>query len=414
MEKKQMIGLAALVAGAVICIVLALYAKEGIANSLSDLVTPRAFGPDGVEDNGDWLNLYGKNTDIWFMLMLVAFLMIFIKKFEWGTCLAVLLSAATSYIFYLGIQQFYFHELWSQALMIRAVICSITVVIAIGVFLGTCKQWQYLMIGAWFAVAFSLVEWIAGDLENLTNGALVFVDTGGSVIVHLCAAFFGVGVALGIKDKTAFDAPMYTTTHSVAFVWLASMLLWMLWPSFVISLVPDQVTQGTATCYMAGIGSIISTYAICMICQSKVNPLVYTYAMLCGPVTVGAALLFVGPWVALAIGLLAGTLSTLSYIYLQPKYCKIEGIMDVMGVQSLHGLGGWLGAFLFSVIVVACTGEIKFMGTLVMAVIAFIIVMATGFVIGLVTRFTRGDMLIIDDDQDFIRNDDPTGAVQKL
>ena len=42
------------------------------------------------------------------MLMMVAFLMIFIRKFEWGVCLAVLLSAATSYIFYLGIQQFYF------------------------------------------------------------------------------------------------------------------------------------------------------------------------------------------------------------------------------------------------------------------------------------------------------------------
>ena len=37
---------------------------------------------------------FGKNLDIWFMLMLVAFLMIFIKKFEWGVALAVLLSAA--------------------------------------------------------------------------------------------------------------------------------------------------------------------------------------------------------------------------------------------------------------------------------------------------------------------------------
>lgn len=34
--------------------------------------------------------------------------------------------------------------------MIRAVICSITVVIAIGVFLGTCKMWQYLLVGAAF------------------------------------------------------------------------------------------------------------------------------------------------------------------------------------------------------------------------------------------------------------------------
>jgi ammonium transporter Rh len=46
---------------------------------------------------------------------------------------------------------------------------------------------------------------------------------------------------------------------------------------------------------MAGLGSIISAYVMCMIYEKKVNPLVYTYALLAGPVAIGSCLLVVGP-----------------------------------------------------------------------------------------------------------------------
>jgi ammonium transporter Rh len=115
--------------------------------------------------------LFGKNLDIWFMLMLVAFLMMFIKKYEWGVALAVLLSAAGSYIAYLAIQQFVFgEEIITQAMMVRAVICSITLVIAIGVFLGTVKSWQYLMVGLLFAPVYAFVEWFMANPDII--GAL--------------------------------------------------------------------------------------------------------------------------------------------------------------------------------------------------------------------------------------------------
>ncbi len=167
------------------------------------------------------------------------------------------------------------------------VICAITVVIAIGVFLGTIKMWQYLLAGVLFAPVFVALEYFLFTVMDAT-------DPGGSMLVHMCAAYFGLGVALAVREKRAFDEPMYTTTHSVSFVWLASMLLWMLWPSFVTALLPsDQVTWGMITCYMAGLGSIITTYLICQIVQKKVNPLIYTYAMLAGPVAIGSPLLSV-------------------------------------------------------------------------------------------------------------------------
>ena len=393
MEKKQIMILAALVVMLAIIVYLLYGETQAGVVANGDLLTPMA---------GDGLLLeelqFGKNLDIWFMLMLVAFLMIFIKKYEWGVALAVLLSAAASFVVYLGIQQFYFDEAWNQALLIRAVICSITVVIAIGVFLGTVRMWQYLLVGVGFAFVYALVEWLL--VQDLGFGTAT--DPGGSILVHMCAAYFGLGVALGIREKRAFDEPMYTTTHSVTFGWLASMLLWMLWPSFVTSLQPlENITWGTITCYMAGIGSVISAYAVCMLCQGKVNPLTYTYAMLCGPVAIGAPLLSVGPWGALLIGVIAGAVSALCFIYLQPWFCSKIGVLDVMGVHNLHGVGGWMGA----IFVCIAVGSIASLG---MAVIVFALTLITGAIIGVIVKLTRGDIDgFATDDVDFIKNEEP-------
>ena len=350
---------------------------------------------------------FSKNLDIWFMSMMIAFLMIFIRKYEWGVCLAVLLSAAASFAVYLGIEQFIFDvAVWDQALLIRGAICAITLIIAIGVFLGTIKMWQYLLVGVGFAFVYALVEYLMGNLEIFGDLAQ---DPGGSILVHMCAAYFGIGVALGVRDKRAFDEPMYTTTHSVTFVWLGSMLLWMLWPSFVTALVaPDQITHGTITCFMAGTGSIISTYLMCVLIQGKVNPLVYTYAMLAGLVAIGAPLLMVGPWGALLIGLLAGVLSTLCFIYLQPWLCSKLGVLDVMGVHNLHGMGGWFGAIVAAIIVGS-------FANVAMAVVTVVITVVTGAIIGFICKLTRGQMdEICTDDTDFIKSEAPAEGVPEV
>ncbi|MCL1984064.1 MAG: ammonium transporter [Methanomassiliicoccaceae archaeon] len=374
----------------------------------------------GVEDystsGGSMLENFKfvKNIMIWFMLMLVAFLMIFIKKFEWGVALAVLLSAAGSFIVYLGIQDFYFGNPWNQDMMLMGVICAITVVIAIGCFLGTVKMWQYLLIGILFAPVFALVEWVMGNVELFGAYAM---DPGGSMLVHMCAAYFGIGVAIAVRDKRAFNEPMYTSTHSVSFVWLASMLLWVLWPSFVTALLPaDMVFWGMMTCYLAGMGSILSAWIVCVAIQKKVNPLIYTYAMLAGPVAIGAPLLIVGPWLAIVIGIIAGAISAFCFIYLQPFLCKKLGTLDVMGVHNLHGIGGWIGAIMSAVILASMTtlyGEAvgaKAATNIVMAVIVFALSICFGIIMGLILKFTRGEMTdeqIFSDEADFIRNDAP-------
>lgn len=358
-----------------------------------------AYNNDSIDENFKFL----KNIGVWFMLMLVAFLMMFIRKFEWSVALATLLSAAACFIGYTAIQQFLFGAVWDQSLMIRAVICSITIVIGIGVFLGTIKMWQYLVAGLLFSPVYSLVEWFVGNQEIF--GSLA-TDPGGSILVHMCAAYFGLGVALAIREKRAFDEPMYTSTHSVSFVWLASMLLWMLWPTFVTALLPpEQVFWGTMTCYMAGIGSVLSAYVVCQAIEKKVNPLIYTYAMLAGPVAIGSPLLSVGPWGALAVGILGGALSALCFIYLQPWICKKLGAVDIMGVHNLHGVAGWLGAIIAAVIVGSFTN-------IVVAAVVMVGTLIAGAIVGFILKATRGTMSeeFMDDSNDFIKNEQPANS----
>ncbi|MCL2711689.1 MAG: ammonium transporter [Methanomassiliicoccaceae archaeon] len=369
---------------------------------------PGTGGPAAVHDEV-WENLkFVKNVMIWFMLMLVAFLMIFVKKYEWGVALAVLLAAAGSFVVYLFIHDVYFKDAWNQDLMLGAVICSITLVIAIGCFLGTVKMWQYLLIGILFAPSYVLIEWFIG---NVTLFGAFAQDPGGSILVHMCAAYFGLGVAVALREKRTFKEPMYTTTHSVSFVWLAAMLLWVLWPAFVTALLPmDLVTIGMITCYLAGIGSVISAWIVCYKIQKKVDPLVYTYAMLAGPVAIGAPLLMVGPWAALAVGIVAGIVSALSFIYLQPRLCDWLGARDVMGVHNLHGVAGWVGVAASSLVMLLYGAVNWALANIAVGLIVFVAALSLGIVSGIVLKMTRGCMCddeLFSDDADFIKNEEP-------
>jgi ammonium transporter Rh len=341
----------------------------------------------------DYFRLF-KNMDIWFMLMLVAFLMIFIRKFEWSTCLAVLLSAVSSILTYIFLCQkvkgMSVEALFgTQDTLIAGVACAITFVIAIGVFLGTVKMWQYLLAGVLFSPAFMFLEFILWEwLPGVANGPVT--DPGGGILVHLFAAYWGLGVAIGVRERRAFDEPMLTSKHSITNAWLSAMLLFILWPSFVTSLLPlDQNTIASINCYFSGFGSIISAYFTCLMVSKarKINPLVYAYAMLAGPVASSSALLLATPWVSLFIGVIAGVLSALSFTYLQPWLCGKIKTLDVMGVHNLHGVCGWIsllaGAALANSIVNLWAG-------LLTAALG----LAAGFVTGLIILLTRGNMPI--------------------
>lgn len=344
---------------------------------------------------------FSRNQNIWFMLMLVAFLMLFIRKFEWGICLATLLSASSSFLAYMAIQEFVLGqspaEVWSQSLMIGGVTCAITLVIAIGVFIGTIPSWLYLLTGVLFAPAYVFLEYLLFQGIPAAVGGPV-TDPGGGILVHLFAAYWGLGVALAIREKRAFDEPMHTSKHSISFAWLAAMLLFILWPSFVTALTSmEETTPVMANCYMSGLGSMISAFLACRLLSNskKINPLVFIYAMLAGSVASSSSLLLAGPWASLLIGLIAGALSALAFIRLQGWLNKKLGVVDVMGVHQLHGVGGWISLIGGAVFSASAINILAGFATLAWGILA-------GLVSGLVLKALRGSMeVILSDEAEF-------------
>lgn len=329
---------------------------------------------------------FHRGQDVLFMLMLVAFLMLFIRRYEWGVCLATLLVLSVSWPLYL----MGYTELLGKPLDIEAVIlgafASITLVLAIGVFLGHISTIQFLLAGVLFVPAYMVNEWF---LSEYLEGVL---DSGGSILVHMFAAYWGWGVILGLRNKAVAREPMHTSTHSVSLVWLASMLLFVLWPSFVTALLPPvQVVPGMINCYLALMASTLSAYLLMYVLRRKIDPLAYTYAMLAGGVAIGATVDLASPWQSWVIGAVGGVVSTLSFLYLNDWLARKTGVLDTMGVHNLHGTPGLFGALAAFVIADApATQWAAIIGT-------FVIALVTGLITGLVLRGFPRPTAMLDD-----------------
>lgn len=336
---------------------------------------------------------YHRGQDIFFMLMLVAFLMLFIKRYEWGVCLMTMLVLTVSVPLYFAVQTIYFGAAMDMSLIILGVVCAITLVIAAGMFLGQVKTWQYIVVSILFVIAYSINEWF---LFTFLYG---LADAGGSLLVHAFAAYFGYGVILALRHKKIFDASMAVTVHSVSFVWLASMLLWMLWPSFTTALLaPEQVIGGMITTYMALMASALVSYLMLLAINKKIDPLIYTYALLAGGVTIGSTVDLVGPWTAYGIGIAAGVISCLCFVYLHPALEKILGVRDVMGVHNLHGVPGLIGA-LFAI---PLAGGVQVSGAVGTVIIGLIGGAVTGFIL---RALGRNEAYVLDDEESFSMTD---------
>lgn len=333
---------------------------------------------------------FHRGQDVAFMLMLVAFLMMFIRRYEWGVALATLLVLVTSWPLYVLVHT----ELLGNALDIEAVIlglfASITLVIAIGVFLGHISTPLYVLVGVLFVPAYMLNEWF---LFTALDGVL---DSGGSILVHMFAAYWGWGVILTLRNQAVRDEPMQTSVHSVSFVWLASMLLFVLWPSFVTALLPpEEIIPAMINTYLALMASTLVTYVLLVVLKRTIDPLVFTYAILAGGVAIGATVDLATPWQAWIIGLVGGAASTLSFVYLNDRLGKATGVLDSMGVHNLHGIPGIVGGL--APLLVVGAGGVQILavgGTLVLALV-------TGAVTGLILRLFKRPAVMLDDAESF-------------
>ncbi|MEI6644843.1 MAG: ammonium transporter, partial [bacterium] len=225
-----------------------------------------------------------------------------------------------------------------------------------------------------------------------------FMDTAGSIIIHAFGAYFGIGLTLALTTSKQREQRIEADATSDRFAMLGSMVLWLFWPSFCSAIVPlDQLPQTMVNTILSLSGATISTYFLStLLRKGKTSFADMANAALAGGVAIGATCNIVPPAVAFGIGLLAGALCVIGYVFIQPALEKRFKIVDTCGVHNLHGMPGLLGG-LIVLLVVPGAAKAQLVG------IAFTVVLAlvAGMLSGLLIKFTGTTRLAYEDHEEF-------------
>jgi ammonium transporter Rh len=208
------------------------------------------------------------------------------------------------------------------------------------------------------------------------------------------AAYWGLGASFGIHDKKVFHEKMRITKHSMMWAWFASLMLFMLWPSFVTVTLQGRVAmEGMNVTYAAGLGSILSAFIVAMGLQykNKIRPEAYALGILAGPVSVSTGLFIFGVWGGFLVGLIGGLFSMLSFEFVEHPLEWLLGSKDYMGAHNLHGVCAWVSVFTAMAGLGICEGSRKDVAKMFYcAVISAAIAFVTGTFSGLLLKSTSG------------------------
>jgi ammonium transporter Rh len=179
-----------------------------------------------------------------------------------------------------------------------------------------------------------------------------FIDVGGSIVIHMFGAIFGLGVAISMTTKSEFKAEIDTDFTSDRFSLLGSMILWVFWPSFCSALVlPEEVVHTAINVILALSGATVITYIFTTWLRGKIDAADIANASLAGGVAIGSVCNTATPTEAIIIGLVAGAISTIGFAVIQDKLQKGLKLIDTCGVSNLHGIPGLLGGLAALVVI---------------------------------------------------------------
>jgi len=121
----------------------------------------------------------------------------------------------------------------------------------------------------------------------------------------------------------------------------------MFWPSFNGALAHgSQQHRVVINTVLSLCGSCVTTFYMSALFRKhhEFNMIDIQNATLAGGVAVGACSdLVIQPWGAITTGCVAGTVSSLGFMFLQPYLLKKIGLHDTCGIHNLHGMPGIIG-----------------------------------------------------------------------
>lgn len=321
------------------------------------------------------------------LLVGFGFLMVFVRRYGFGAVTGTYLVVAVGLPLYIMLRAngIFGHQLSPHTLdaLLFAELSVATALIAMGAVLGRLRVFQYALLALLIVPLYLLNEWIVlDDALGYTTG---FKDTAGSIVIHAFGAYFGLSMSLVLTTAYQRSQPIESDHTSDRFAMLGSMVLWIFWPSFATALVPlEGMPQTVVNTLLALSGATIATYFLSTrLHHGKTSMVDMANAALAGGVSIGSLCDVVSPTGAFGIGLLAGTISVLGYVFLQPVLESKLKLVDTCGVHNLHGMPGLLGG-ISAFFVVPGVAIAQFNGIMITLVIAI----TGGLLAGMIIRAT--------------------------
>lgn len=335
------------------------------------------------------------------LLVGFGFLMVFVRKYGYGATTGTYLVVATGLPLYVLLRAS--GLLCAEPIapstikaLIYAEFAVASALIAMGAVLGRLRVFQYALLALFLVPAYLLNEWLVLDGGlGVTRG---FVDTAGSIIIHAFGAYFGLGLTLVLTTVQQRLQPIEADATSDRFAMLGSMVLWLLWPSFCSAIVPAQeMPQTVVNTVLSLSGATLSTYFLSTwLRKGKTSIADMANAALAGGVAIGATCNLVTPAMAFGIGLLAGVVCVLGYVFVQPALEQRLKIVDTCGVHNLHGMPGLLGG-LIVLWVVPGVAAAQLMGIAVTLALA----LGGGLLAGALIKLTGTTRVAYEDREEF-------------
>lgn len=325
------------------------------------------------------------------LLVGFGFLMVFVRRYGFGAVTGTYLVVAVGLPLYILLRAngVFGHPLSPHTLdaVLFAELSVAAALIAMGAVLGRMRVFQYALLAFFLVPLYLLNEWIV--LEDAFGIATGFQDTAGSVVIHAFGAYFGLAMSIVLTTHYQRSKTIESDHTSDRFAMLGSMVLWIFWPSFATALVPlEAMPQTIANTLLALSGATIATYFLSYkLNGGKTSMVDMANAALAGGVGIGSVCDIVSPTGAFGIGLLAGTISVLGYVFLLPWLERKFKLVDTCGVHNLHGMPGLLGG-LSALLVVPGIASVQLAGIGITMGIAIMGGILTGLLIK-ITGTTR-------------------------
>ncbi|AWP09870.1 putative ammonium transporter Rh type B-like [Scophthalmus maximus] len=224
--------------------------------------------------------------------------------------------------------------------LINAEFACAVVLISFGAVLGKTSPLQLLVMALLEVPVFAVTEWAVLKYLKIN-------DAGGSILIHLFACYFGLGVTFVLYRPHLNDghAKENTSYQSDILSVMGTLFLWVFWPSFnsALTLGGDDQHRAILHTFIGLSASTLTAFALSVMLNKngKLTMADIQNVTLAGGVTVGASVdMMISPAAAYALGVMGCTACMLGYKYLSPLLARRFRIQDQCGIHNLHGLTG--------------------------------------------------------------------------